>query len=147
MPGYDRLLRLSALLLYFAVPFCFGEVRAADFIVPSATTVGQQTLTDVGDTGVIESGGAITSAASAVLMLNADQTVINDGAISTTGFFGAGIQSAHFVASRNVKVAITGNCGPNAVRTLSAAGVAIVVGQTGNVIRWNIDTESVEISA
>jgi len=46
---------------------------------------------------------------------------------------GAGIQSAQFVASKNVKAAITGNCGPNAVRTLSAAGVEVVVGQTGTV--------------
>ena len=46
---------------------------------------------------------------------------------------GAGIQSAQFVASKNVKAVITGNCGPNAVRTLSAAGVEVVVGQTGTV--------------
>jgi len=48
---------------------------------------------------------------------------------------GAGIQSAQFVASKGAKVAITGNCGPNAVRTLGAAGVEIIVGQTGTVRR------------
>ena len=32
---------------------------------------------------------------------------------------GAGIQSAQFVASKDAKVVITGNCGPNAVRALS----------------------------
>jgi len=46
---------------------------------------------------------------------------------------GAGIQSAQFVASKGAKVVITGNVGPNAVRTLSAAGVEVVVGQAGNV--------------
>ncbi|MFH1954390.1 MAG: NifB/NifX family molybdenum-iron cluster-binding protein [Pseudomonadota bacterium] len=46
---------------------------------------------------------------------------------------GAGIQSAQFVASKDAKVVITGNCGPNAVRTLSAAGVEVIVGQTGRV--------------
>jgi len=46
---------------------------------------------------------------------------------------GAGIQSAQFVASKGAKVVITGNCGPNAVRTLSAAGVEIIVGQSGSV--------------
>ena len=46
---------------------------------------------------------------------------------------GAGIQSAQFVASKGVKAVITGNCGPNAVRTLSAAGIELFVGQTGTV--------------
>ena len=48
---------------------------------------------------------------------------------------GAGIQSAQFVASKGAKVVITGNCGPNAVRTLSAAGVEVIVGQTDTVRR------------
>jgi predicted Fe-Mo cluster-binding NifX family protein len=46
---------------------------------------------------------------------------------------GAGIQSAQFVASKGAEVVITGNVGPNAVRTLSAAGVQLVVGQMGTV--------------
>lgn len=46
---------------------------------------------------------------------------------------GAGIQSAQFVASQGAGIVITGNVGPNAVRTLSAAGVEVIVGQTGTV--------------
>jgi len=46
---------------------------------------------------------------------------------------GAGIQSAQFVASKGAKVVITGHCGPNAVRTLSAAGVELFLGQSGTV--------------
>lgn len=46
---------------------------------------------------------------------------------------GAGIQSAQFVASKGAKVVITGNCGPNAVRTLSAAGVKLFLEQSGTV--------------
>ena len=46
---------------------------------------------------------------------------------------GAGIQSARFLASKGVDALITGNCGPNAVQTLSAAGVELFVGQTGTV--------------
>jgi len=46
---------------------------------------------------------------------------------------GAGIQSAQFVASRGAEVVITGNCGPNAVQTLSAAHVEVFVGQSGTV--------------
>src|SRR4030042_3198029 len=46
---------------------------------------------------------------------------------------GAGIQSAQFVASKGVEAVITGNCGPNAVRTLEAAGVRLFVGESGTV--------------
>ena len=44
---------------------------------------------------------------------------------------GAGIQSAQFVASKGAKALITGNCGPNAMQILSAAGVQVYVGQSG----------------
>ena len=46
---------------------------------------------------------------------------------------GAGIQSSQFVVSKGAGAIITGNIGPNAVQTLSAAGVEIFIGQTGSV--------------
>lgn len=46
---------------------------------------------------------------------------------------GAGIQAAEFVASKGAKAVITGNCGPNALRTLSAGGIDVIVGQGGPV--------------
>lgn len=46
---------------------------------------------------------------------------------------GAGIQSAQFIASKGAEVVITGNCGPNAVQTLSASQIKIFVGQSGTV--------------
>ena len=46
---------------------------------------------------------------------------------------GAGIQAAQFLASQGVRAVITGNCGPNAVQTLSAAGVDLYAGQAGTV--------------
>ena len=46
---------------------------------------------------------------------------------------GAGIQSAQFVASKGAKAVITGNCGPNAMRTLAAAGTEVFIGQSGTV--------------
>jgi len=46
---------------------------------------------------------------------------------------GAGIQSAQFLSSKGVNAVITGNCGPNAVQTLSAAGVELFSGQAGTV--------------
>ena len=46
---------------------------------------------------------------------------------------GAGIQAAQFLASKGVEAVITGNCGPNAVQTLSAAGIELFGGQAGTV--------------
>jgi len=46
---------------------------------------------------------------------------------------GAGIQAAQFLVSQGVAAVITGNCGPNAVQTLSAAGIELFGGQTGTV--------------
>jgi predicted Fe-Mo cluster-binding NifX family protein len=46
---------------------------------------------------------------------------------------GAGIQCARLLAERGVKCVLTGNCGPNAHQTLSAAGIDVVVGCTGTV--------------
>ena len=51
---------------------------------------------------------------------------------------GAGIQSAQFVASKGAEAVLTGNVGPNAVSALSAAGVQLVTGLTGNV-RQSVD--------
>jgi len=45
----------------------------------------------------------------------------------------AGIQSAQFVASKGVKAVITGNCGPNAVQTLSVSKVEVFVGHSRTV--------------
>ena len=44
---------------------------------------------------------------------------------------GAGIQSAQFISSKGAKAVITGNCGPNAVKTLTAAGIEVFLENTG----------------
>ncbi len=44
---------------------------------------------------------------------------------------GAGIQSAQLMAAKDVKFVLTGNCGPNAHETLSAAGVGVIIGCSG----------------
>ena len=46
---------------------------------------------------------------------------------------GAGIGTAQMIASKGVEAVLTGNCGPNAYQTLSAAGVQVVSGVTGNL--------------
>ena len=51
---------------------------------------------------------------------------------SATSGGGAGIQSAQLVVSKGAKAVITGNCGPNAIKTLSAAGVKVFLRVTGS---------------
>lgn len=46
---------------------------------------------------------------------------------------GAGIQASKTLADKGVQTLLTGHCGPNAVTTLSAAGIRIGVDQTGTV--------------
>jgi len=58
------------------------------------------------------------------------EAVANDN-MSAAG--GAGIQSAQLVADKGAEVVLTGNCGPNAHRTLDAADVDVVTGVAGSV--------------
>ena len=46
---------------------------------------------------------------------------------------GAGIQAAQFLEDKNVSAVITGHVGPNAVQTLSAAGIEIFAQQQGTI--------------
>jgi len=56
--------------------------------------------------------------------------IVND---STNAAHGAGIQAAQTVVNMDAKVVITGNVGPNAFNVLSASGIKIVTGASGNI--------------
>jgi predicted Fe-Mo cluster-binding NifX family protein len=58
------------------------------------------------------------------------ETLENTSAMAAGG---AGISTAQMIADKGAKVVLTGNCGPNAYQTLSAAGVQVVTGVSGRI--------------
>jgi len=46
---------------------------------------------------------------------------------------GAGISTAQMIASKGAEAVLTGNCGPNAYQTLSAAGLQVITGVAGRI--------------
>ena len=59
------------------------------------------------------------------------EAVDNSSNVNAMG--GAGIQAAKVLADRRVDVLMTGNCGPNAFKTLNAAGIKVAIEQSGTV--------------
>ena len=60
-----------------------------------------------------------------------DFNVIENESIAAAG--GAGISSAKALVDAGAEAVLTGNCGPNAQRTLSAAGIKLYTGVVGTV--------------
>jgi predicted Fe-Mo cluster-binding NifX family protein len=60
-----------------------------------------------------------------------DFSAIENDNVAAAG--GAGIGSAKVVIDAGAEAVLTGNCGPNAERTLRAAGVKLYTGATGTV--------------
>jgi len=58
------------------------------------------------------------------------EAVENSGAMAAGG---AGISTAQMIAGKGVATVLTGNCGPNAYRVLSAAGIKVITGVSGKV--------------
>ena len=58
------------------------------------------------------------------------ECISNDAA---TAAGGAGISAAKAIADSGAKAVLTGNCGPNAARTLAAAGVKLYANAGGTV--------------
>jgi predicted Fe-Mo cluster-binding NifX family protein len=44
---------------------------------------------------------------------------------------GAGIAAAQILTGKNIEAVLTGNCGPNAYTTLTAAGIKVITGLSG----------------
>jgi predicted Fe-Mo cluster-binding NifX family protein len=60
-----------------------------------------------------------------------DFTVVENENIAAAG--GAGISSAKTIIDNGAQAVLTGNCGPNAERTLNAAGIKLYTGVNGTV--------------
>ena len=58
------------------------------------------------------------------------ESVSNKSSLSSGG---AGIQAAQIIAKAGVEVVVTGNIGPNAFQTLSAAGIKVFTRTNGTI--------------
>ena len=58
------------------------------------------------------------------------EVLSNENAMTSGG---AGIQSAQTIAKTGAEAVVTGNVGPNAFQTLSAAGIKIFTGASGTI--------------
>lgn len=56
-----------------------------------------------------------------------------DNSTNVNAFKGAGIQAATMVADKGAEVLLTGYCGPNAFKTVAAAGLKVVNDISGTV--------------
>ena len=65
--------------------------------------------------------------------------VVLDNSANVNAFKGAGIQAATMIAEQGADALLTGYCGPNAFRTLEAAGIK-VVGDVDGIIGEAVET-------
>ena len=56
-----------------------------------------------------------------------------DNAENVNAFKGAGIQASTMICDKGAEVLLTGHCGPNAFKTLDAAGVKVVNDMEGTI--------------
>ena len=73
------------------------------------------------------------AAAFVVVDLESGESFSIDNAAGVSAMGGAGVQAAEKVSRLGAGALITGHCGPNAFRTLNAAGVEIYIGANGTV--------------
>ena len=70
-----------------------------------------------------------------IVIVDENGTVLEalDNSNNVNAMRGAGIQAGKMLSDRKVDVLMTGHCGPNAFRALDAAGIQVVVEQSGTV--------------
>ncbi len=68
-----------------------------------------------------------------VIDTESGSTEIHDNNVNLNAVQGAGIQTAQNIAQLGVEAVLTGHVGPNAFRTLSAAGIKAYTGLQGTV--------------
>lgn len=64
---------------------------------------------------------------------NGNLLEVVDNSSNRDAMRGAGIQAGKILADKKVDTLLTGYCGPNAFRTLKAAGIKVGLEQTGTV--------------
>lgn len=62
-----------------------------------------------------------------------DEFEVVDNSQNLNASHGAGPQAVLNISNLQAEYVITGHCGPNAFRTLEAAGIKVIVGQKGTV--------------
>ena len=73
--------------------------------------------------------------ASYILVVDTDtlEVEVIDNQTNKNAFKGAGIHAASAICDKGAQILLTGFCGPNAFRTLAAAGVKVVNNMSGTV--------------
>ncbi|MDB5538477.1 MAG: hypothetical protein JWQ89_204 [Devosia sp.] len=98
-PSRHRRLFTAIASLPLTAALALSPAVAQDFTVVAGPPVGQQIMNNIGDRGVIEAGGTVSTVLNAVQMLADDQMLENFGLIESTGVVASAIYSTGSTAT------------------------------------------------